>query len=97
MEYKILEGYSTSVTHSAKMKDLEQKVAKVLSASGKTLGGVCVDSDGIPYQAVMSPRIITRTATSRTVGTEDVSNTKAGGGASRKSKSRKSKKSRRLH
>ena len=96
MEYKILEGYSTSVTHSAKMKDLEQKVAKVLSASCKTLGGVCVDSDGIPYQAVMSPRSITLTATSRTVGTEDSSNPRAGGGASRKSKSRKSKKSRKL-
>ena len=97
MEYKILEGYSTSVTQSAKIKDLEQKVAKILSAGGKTLGGVCVDSDGIPYQAVMSPRIITRTATSRTVGTEDPSNPRAGGGASRKSKPRKSKKSRRLH
>ena len=97
MEYKILEGYSTSVTQSAKIKDLEQKVAKILSAGGKTLGGVCVNSDGIPYQTVMSPRIITRTATSRTVGTEDPSNPRAGGGASRKSKPRKSKKSRRLH
>lgn len=97
MEYKILEGYSTSGDYRDNMKDLEKKVAKVLSASGKTLGGVCVDSDGIPYQAVMSPRITTRTATSRTVGTEDASNTRAGGGgASRKSNKRKSKKSRKL-
>jgi len=96
MDYKILEGYSTTNVSRAKMNDLEQKVAKVLSASGKTLGGVCVDSDGIPYQAVMSPRIITRTATSRTVGTEDPSNPRAGGGASRKSKKRKSKKTRKV-
>ena len=81
-----------SDTAGAKMNDLEKQVAKVLSASGKTLGGVCVDSDGIPYQAVMSPR----TATSRTVGTEEPSKTNAGGGATRKSKSRKSKKSRKL-